>query len=269
MHLSATEVRVRSRLIERTLALPSKQREAYLAALPGPQQALAPRTRERLAQLASTEAKAEVAAVAKPRSGRRAPGLAAPRARTMSFEPPRTLFSSPSKANPQRQPHHLAPRAPTPTPTPAPRALALAPACGGRAVAEQGRHQAPERTAAGRHDVVAERGGARSEPGRRPAPAGAAGQWHAREAPVVVTSDGLRPGVAPHSLRVAPACRWPTLRGHLRGPRYEYDRPLRGEQFRAAMSLMGRALPIADASYPVVQLGRQLSGRPALPTRRA
>ncbi|KPF96693.1 hypothetical protein IP87_13315, partial [beta proteobacterium AAP121] len=65
MQLSATEVRVLSRLIERTLALPPEQREAYLAGLPGPQQALVPRIRERLAQLAETAAEAE-AAVAPP-----------------------------------------------------------------------------------------------------------------------------------------------------------------------------------------------------------
>ena len=61
MQLSATEVRVLSRLIARTLALPTEQREAYLAALPEPQQALVPRIRERLAQLALTETEAEVA----------------------------------------------------------------------------------------------------------------------------------------------------------------------------------------------------------------
>ncbi len=65
MQLSATEVRVLSRLIERTLALPPDQREAYLAGLPGPQQALVPRIRERLAQQATTAAEAE-AAVAPP-----------------------------------------------------------------------------------------------------------------------------------------------------------------------------------------------------------
>ena len=66
MQLSATEVRVLSRLIERTLALPAKQREAYLAALPGPQQALVPRIRERLSQLALTEPEAEVAVAPPP-----------------------------------------------------------------------------------------------------------------------------------------------------------------------------------------------------------
>lgn len=66
MQLSATEVRVLSRLIERTLALPPEAREAYLAALPGPQQALVPRIRERLAQLAETDAEAEVAVAPPP-----------------------------------------------------------------------------------------------------------------------------------------------------------------------------------------------------------
>ena len=66
MQLSATEVRVLSRLIDRTLALPPGQREAYLAALPGPQQALVPRIRERLAQLALTEFEAEVAVAPPP-----------------------------------------------------------------------------------------------------------------------------------------------------------------------------------------------------------
>ncbi len=65
MQLSATEVRVLSRLIERTLSLPPEQREAYLAGLPEPQQGLVPRIRERLAQLAETAAEAE-AAVAPP-----------------------------------------------------------------------------------------------------------------------------------------------------------------------------------------------------------
>jgi hypothetical protein len=49
--LSATEVRVLSRLIERALARPAEEREAWLAALPEPQQVLVPRIRERLAQL--------------------------------------------------------------------------------------------------------------------------------------------------------------------------------------------------------------------------
>lgn len=66
MQLSATEVRVLSRLIARTLALPPEQREAYLAALPEPQQALVPRIRERLAQLALTEVEAEVAVAPPP-----------------------------------------------------------------------------------------------------------------------------------------------------------------------------------------------------------
>ena len=72
MQLSATEVRVLSRLIERTLALPPDQREAYLAALPEPQQALVPRIRGRLAQLALTEVEAEVAVAPPPPRMRRA-----------------------------------------------------------------------------------------------------------------------------------------------------------------------------------------------------
>jgi hypothetical protein len=42
--------------------------------------------------------------------------------------------------------------------------------------------------------------------GRRPAPAGAAGQWLARKAPELVTTDGLRPRVVPQSFSVPPAC---------------------------------------------------------------
>ena len=56
MSLTATEVRVLSRLLERALALPAAAREAWLVALPEPQQMLVPRIRERLTQLAQTEA---------------------------------------------------------------------------------------------------------------------------------------------------------------------------------------------------------------------
>jgi hypothetical protein len=56
--LTATEVRVLSRLLERARALPPAEREAWLAALPEPQQLLVPRLRERLEQLAHTETEA-------------------------------------------------------------------------------------------------------------------------------------------------------------------------------------------------------------------
>ncbi|MDO9073099.1 MAG: hypothetical protein Q7U73_07520 [Rubrivivax sp.] len=49
--LTATEVRVLSLLLERALALPVDEREAFIAALPERQQVLVPRLRERLAQL--------------------------------------------------------------------------------------------------------------------------------------------------------------------------------------------------------------------------
>ena len=52
MSLSATEVRVLSRLLERALAQPAESREAWLQALPEHQQMLVPRLRERLAQQA-------------------------------------------------------------------------------------------------------------------------------------------------------------------------------------------------------------------------
>ena len=52
MTLSATEVRVLSRLLERALAQPAASREAWLQALPEAQQMLVPRLRERLVQLA-------------------------------------------------------------------------------------------------------------------------------------------------------------------------------------------------------------------------
>lgn len=55
MQLTATEVRVLSRLLERARALPPDAREAWLAALPEAQQVLVPRLRERLAQLASAD----------------------------------------------------------------------------------------------------------------------------------------------------------------------------------------------------------------------
>jgi hypothetical protein len=47
---------------------------------------------------------------------------------------------------------------------------------------------------------------ARSGPGHHRAPAGAAGRWLAREAPEVVSPNGLKPGAAPQSLRVPPTC---------------------------------------------------------------
>ena len=56
-----------------------------------------------------------------------------------------------------------------------------------------------------RYSVVCSgRGGARSGPGRHPAPAGAAGQWLAREAPEVVSPHGLKPCTASQSLRLPP-----------------------------------------------------------------
>ena len=51
MSLSATEVRVLSRLLERALAQPAECREAWLLALPEHQQVLVPRLRERLTSL--------------------------------------------------------------------------------------------------------------------------------------------------------------------------------------------------------------------------
>lgn len=49
--ISATEVRLLSKLLERALALPAAEREAFLAALPVHQQPLVPRLRERLAAI--------------------------------------------------------------------------------------------------------------------------------------------------------------------------------------------------------------------------
>ncbi|MDP2005273.1 MAG: hypothetical protein Q8K45_06325 [Rubrivivax sp.] len=62
--LTATEVRVLSLLLERALALPADEREAFIAALPERQQVLVPRLRERLAQ--QTQAKDETAAAPPP-----------------------------------------------------------------------------------------------------------------------------------------------------------------------------------------------------------
>lgn len=53
--LTATEVRVLSLLLERALALPADEREAFIAALPERQQVLVPRLRERLASLVQVE----------------------------------------------------------------------------------------------------------------------------------------------------------------------------------------------------------------------
>lgn len=71
--LSATEVRVLSLLLERALALPADEREAFIAALPERQQVLVPRLRERLASLVQAEAGAPPAPPPAPRK-------AAPRA---------------------------------------------------------------------------------------------------------------------------------------------------------------------------------------------
>ncbi len=54
--LSAVEVRVLSRLLEKAQALPATELQAWLAALPEAQQALVPRLRERLAQIAQPKA---------------------------------------------------------------------------------------------------------------------------------------------------------------------------------------------------------------------
>jgi len=59
--LTATEVRVLSLLLERALALPATEREAFIAALPERQQVLVPRLRERLASLVQVEAEAAAA----------------------------------------------------------------------------------------------------------------------------------------------------------------------------------------------------------------
>jgi serine/threonine-protein kinase len=54
--LSAVEVRVLSRLLEKAQALPAAELEPWLAALPEAQRALVPRLRERLAQMAQPKA---------------------------------------------------------------------------------------------------------------------------------------------------------------------------------------------------------------------
>jgi len=56
--LTAVEVRVLSRLLDKALSLPGAEREAWLAALPAAQQPLVPRLRERLAQIAQPEPEA-------------------------------------------------------------------------------------------------------------------------------------------------------------------------------------------------------------------
>lgn len=69
--LTATEVRVLSLLLERALALPADEREAFIAALPERQQVLVPRLRERLASL--VQAETEVAAPPPPLRPKAAP----------------------------------------------------------------------------------------------------------------------------------------------------------------------------------------------------
>lgn len=70
--LSATEVRVLSLLLERVLALPADEREAFIAALPERQQVLVPRLRERLASLVQVEPGAAAVAPPPPRPAPRA-----------------------------------------------------------------------------------------------------------------------------------------------------------------------------------------------------
>lgn len=72
--LSATEVRVLSLLLERALALPVTEREAFIAALPERQQVLVPRLRERMASLVQVDAEDAAAQPPLP------PPKAAPRA---------------------------------------------------------------------------------------------------------------------------------------------------------------------------------------------
>lgn len=86
-----------------------------------------------------------------------------------------------------------------------------------------------------RYRVSVRGGGARGEPGRCRAPAGAAGRWPARVASEVVSPHGLKLQAAPQSLRVPPACVCPPHRGLLRGQRCRYDWPFRGGEFSAVI----------------------------------
>jgi hypothetical protein len=99
-------------------------------------------------------------------------------------------------------------------------------------------------------------GGACSGPGRRPAPAGAAGQWLAREAAEVVNSDGLKPRATAQSPCVPLTWVCPLLRGYLRGPVCLCDRPLRGSGFKASY--------VADGSTAVRRLRDQDARQPTL-----
>ena len=69
--LTATEVRVLSLLLERALALPATEREAFIAALPERQQVRVPRLRERLASLVPVEAEAALGIESTERAGAR------------------------------------------------------------------------------------------------------------------------------------------------------------------------------------------------------
>jgi hypothetical protein len=69
--LTATEVRVLSLLLERALALPAAEREAFIAALPERQQVLVPRLRERLASWVQAEAEGSAAPAPPPKAAPR------------------------------------------------------------------------------------------------------------------------------------------------------------------------------------------------------
>ena len=82
----------------------------------------------------------------------------------------------------------------------------------------------------------------------------------------MVSSDGLKPRAAPQSPCVPPTSVCPLLRGPLRGPRYLCDRPLRGDEFRAAYVADGSRLASRGRDLAAGLLPHRLSvaGRDAV-----
>ena len=79
----------------------------------------------------------------------------------------------------------------------------------------------------------------------------------------MVSPHGLKPCAAPQSPEVPPTYVSPQLRGHLRGPRWICDRPLRGDEFGSGCDRNGSRAPVQTVTERSVA---QLTPRRLSPT---